>query len=115
MSDENIIVKVHGTAIYKAVKNYLNNNPIMQSLIEQNVKTYFEGSILKDHIKRKLDDLVTNRYYSDYKDEFKKALKELITDESKIQIKKEIEVALKETLNKSILIVNNSEISMEKK
>lgn len=43
--DDNITVKVSGTAVYKAVKNYLDNSPEMQKTVAELVAKHLEAAI----------------------------------------------------------------------
>lgn len=98
---ETMQVKISGTEVYKAVKNYLNNNEQVKQLIDQQVANYVAQGLLTAVIER----LIKERLAGYYQPELKQVLAKLVDAESKNLIKESIEAAIKKTLSESVFVV----------
>lgn len=58
MSEDNITVKVSGTAVYRAVKQYLNNSTELQQHVADLLAKHLEPSV-----KNKVDSLMNDIYH----------------------------------------------------
>lgn len=101
--EDQIKVKVSGQDIYRAVRNYLNNNQAMKDLIEQNVKSYFDNGVLQNFIGKAIKEKLQSTTY--YDDAFKKAVVEAFKKEYENKIDALVKASIKKSL-KEIILVN---------
>lgn len=88
MSEDNITVKVSGTAVYKAVKQYLDNSPTVQKQIAEAVEKVL-GPAIQNRVNGMLSQLDADIRFSTRK-------------ELDATIKKEVETRIAQHIQKGI-------------
>lgn len=87
MSDE-IHVKLSGTAVYKAVKNYLNNSPELQEQLKTMVNKQLEPAVLN-----KIESAVDSLFYE---------MRHKVNQELDRLVKKEVEARVAEHISRGL-------------
>lgn len=88
MQEDNITVKVSGTAVYKAVKNYLDNSEEIKKEVDSLVKKHLETIV-----KGRIESIITN---------LDMTVRAKIKTEIDTLVKKEVEARIATYISKGI-------------
>jgi elongation factor P hydroxylase len=99
---EDLKIGVSGTAVYKAVRNYLNNSPELKQKIDEQIQKLVEKGVLEEIARRKMAEQLTS-YYT--KDLLQKVAKDVFTAEIKVQLEALVGAAMKKYLEGAVLVV----------
>lgn len=97
-----MVVKVSGQTVYNAVKNYLNNNELLQKEISDAVQEL----VVNGHIQAQVDRMITTEMNSyTMRRLMEDSLRKLVAQ----KIQEEIQNAVKQALAKAVFVVPNQE------
>jgi hypothetical protein len=99
---ENITVKVSGSEIYKAVKNYLNNSDHLKKLVEDQVKAYVDKGLMNQTIERVVRSKLDTTYYSN---PLKEVITQIVNQEVKNKINEYVLSSVKTAFTESVFVV----------
>jgi len=102
MSEE-IKVQISGDAVYKAVKNYLNNSETLKEKIAQEVASYERNGLLKAQIERQVKERLNSRGYLE--SHIKEATKTAIDAEIRRKIIEDVQALVQKALANSVILV----------
>ena len=102
MQNGEMVVKVSGQTVYNAVKNYLNNNELLQKEISDAVQEL----VVNGHIQAQVDRMITTEMNSyTMRRLMEDSLRKLVAQ----KIQEEIQNAVKQALAKAVFVVPNQE------
>ena len=110
MTNNEMTIKVSGVEVYKAVKNYLNNNTLVQNQIQKTLEELINNGYIKDKIRRNIDTYLM--FYSG-KLSIEKIIKEVASTAVNEALRKQIDDIIVKTIKKSLknaLILNTEDI-----
>lgn len=101
MTDE-IKIGIGGTAVYKAVRNYLNNSPDLKKTIDDQVQRLVDAGTLEEIARRKMAEILTVSYM---KELLRESAKNILTEEIKSKVEKITIETMKKHLEGAIVVV----------
>lgn len=102
MSDE-IVVKVSGAAVYKAVQNYLNNNQDLKDMITAHVISSMNTGNLDTIVQKEVERTLKLNYQAT--DAIRKAVKSILDAKVKAEIDDQVKESLKQALDNAVFIM----------
>jgi len=102
MQNGEMVVKVSGQAVYNAVKNYLNNNELLQKEISDAVQEL----VINGHIKAQVDQMITTEM-NGYR--MRRIMEDSLSKLVAQKVQEEIQNAVKQALAKAVFVVPNQE------
>ncbi len=103
MNDNMMNIRVSGSAVYAAVKNYLANNVDLQEEIKKTVSEL----VLNGHIEETAKRMVSEEIHRGwgYKQLIERTTQKVVNEVVQLQIKQIVEEQVKEALRNSVIIL----------
>jgi len=102
MNDNQMYINVSGSAVYNAVKNYLNNNEMLKAEINKLVENLVNSGHVEQTAKRMVSEVLNGWRY---KDVIERATEKAVNEVVKLQIKQIVEEQVKQALRNSVIVV----------
>jgi hypothetical protein len=100
--DGHVHVKISGSAVYNAVKNFILHNTGFQNLIKDEVAKMVAAGMLAQVMERNVKEQMSSSFL---KGEMQKAVKAVLTEEVRAMIKSDIQANVKEALSNVVVVV----------